>query len=285
MARAKISPPRSSPCVVTPSPGDKEGKANVSVPSLKTSLPRPGTPDAFDQKLRSIRGQLAMTHTTEAVWQNLLEEEERAKLGVDLNAAVEKLQTWNAAALYQQAKGVSRDKATLEVAMTQGFIAHSEYGVLRRYVEQKEGRVVNRTNKPRNADGAAMHTLLQQARVQCDLVVVFGDMVRGIFWRHDLCETSWEKYPKSWEFLLKLAQACARGRRCEPSHFGPDDTRHTMSSKKHNLKRFHRIPDELADSITIHSGERDQVYLNLPQEKVRVLNVGRYFTSVDDLLH
>lgn len=270
--------PKANSAVVTPQ------TAAAPAVATKVKLPAPGSNEAKEARLRELYGRLFMTSTTEAVWDQVLTDRERAKLGTSCQNAVQTLQTWNAAELLNAARGGGRRMATLEAALSQQMISVGEYRVLRRYVAEVEGKKKIAPQKPLSGDGVSTVDKVRKARTESDIVVVNGDSVRTVFWKGALCDGRWDDALESWEFVYKLAKAAERGRRCDPQEFGPDDTRRTISSKKYNLVRAKRIPKEMATLIKVESRDCDVVYFDTAECSVRVIEAGRSITSVDDLL-
>ena len=245
------------------------------------ALPTPST--NLVNRLRELFGRLAMPQAAEATWRDLLTEQERAKLGSNLKETVNKY-GWNAGKLYSMAKGISPGAGVLEVARSQGMVTPAEYKSLRRELDACEGRHVGKRQQPYDANEELLLHEIEQAAVNCDLVVVAGDTVRGVYWGGMLMNVTWMDNHTSWDFVLKLAKACERGVVLDAQNIKDDATGGNVSNWKHNLKRVLHLPNDFVDRIVIRTEKRTVVYIDgLPKGNVRVFEVGGSISSVDDL--
>jgi hypothetical protein len=185
------------------------------------------------------------------LWERVLTEEERQRLGNDFEAA------WRhdgTAGLWMKPHGISRSRAVVEVAHTRGV---TDTGT-RRWLLRELGEV---HDDPEEA--------IQAAVAKGGLVLV--ERPRAAYWKGEEIPVNWERRPTLWDFLWLLGQRAKAGQPVDQMDFADAEDPAVVARKKHRLLTLPEFPTALGDLIK--PAGRNAQQLTLKPQEVRLFEL------------
>jgi hypothetical protein len=215
------------------------------------ALPLQLSPRAFEElQTNALRIKAAVSALR--VWERVFSDEDRRRLGGDLEAAWRRYGT---AGMWQQLRGVTAGRAVVEVAHVLGFLdEHS-----RRWLLRELGEV---------ADDPAQ--ALAMAIASGDLVVV--EHPRAAYWRGQQIFVDWDRRSTLWAFFWELCRHAKARQGVDSLTFGQQAHRDIVAKQKARLLAEDGFPVELGKCIKPVG--RGTQKLDLPAEIIRIFEMG-----------
>jgi hypothetical protein len=210
--------------------------------SAAVCLPKPR-----DTELTRCALGIATVAAAERLWQRVLTEEERQRLGGDFRTAYAKHRT---AGMWMKLRGVSRDRAIVDVAHAVDLITDATHEWLLRELGQL----------PSDSEQA-----IEDAVQAGDLVLV--ERPRAAYWKGKPIEADWEKRNRLWDVLWEFCRCGKAGQSLGWDQFQTTDDQF-VTHQKSRLKSLRRFPSDLAKRI-IPAGRGEQ-RLDLPPSAIRL---------------
>jgi hypothetical protein len=185
------------------------------------------------------------------LWEEVLTASERWHLGGDLPALWCQLGT---AGMWRKLRGVSWERAVVEVASQLGFLGPSTA----RWLLRELGEVAD---DPEEA--------IQRARASCALVLV--ERPRTVYGKGEVIAVAWEQHAALWQFFWELCRRAKAGQPLDALDLGEGAHPDSIAKQKWRLLRQAGFPAELGDLIQ-PAGRRTQK-LNLSAQQIRLFEV------------
>lgn len=228
--------------------GDRVCKESTTVPNNPTQrrLP-PRVVDVLETTALRIRAAVAAAR----LWEEVLTESERARMGGHLSSL------WcqrGTAGIWMQLRGVSRERAVVEVAAELGLLAPSST----RWLLRELGEVFD------DPDEA-----IQAARVSTALVLV--ERPRTVYWNGAPIAVAWERHAALWQFFWELCRRAKAGSPLDPLDLGEWAHRDSIAKQKSRLLGKAGFPIDLGALIK-PTGRRTQK-LDVPPPQIRLFEL------------
>lgn len=157
---------------------------------------------------------------------------------------------YGTAGMWAALKGVSLDRAVIDVAHRLDFLSAANYEWLLREIGE--------LSDPEEAMEAAI--------AAGDLVLV--ERPRTAHWNGEEIDIDWNKSNASWGFLWEISRQAKAGQPIDHWTFGESASMSIVTKRKHGLVRMLDFPSDLARLIC-RAGRGTQT-LNLPREHIRI---------------
>jgi hypothetical protein len=190
------------------------------------------------------------------LWERYLTPEDHERLGGDVQKAWRKYGT---AGMWAKLRGVTPQRAVMEVAKLIGLLRDEDYQWLLREI----GEVV----EVEEAMSAAI----------ADGGFVLVERPREAYWKGERIDIDWNRHSALWEFLWELARSSKSGQSIDALTFGESAGRDVVTKRKSRLSSMEKFPIDLIDLIEKRG--RGSQQLVLPRERIRVFEV----TGVESL--
>ena len=185
------------------------------------------------------------------LWERVLSEQDRARLGGDFQRA---LSEFGAIGMWMKLRGVSPQRAVIDIAKKIGFITDETREFLLRGI----GDI---SDDPKQAIAKAVS----------DGALILVERPRTAYWNQDRIEVDWNANPKLWEYLFELCRYAKAGRPLLPVIFGENADQYHLIKLKSRLSKFAGFPPLLSDRI-VSAGEGMQRF-DIPPEEIRIFEV------------
>jgi len=206
-----------------------------------TSTPLTDAHRAFRDCYYRIR----CTGSAERLWNRHLSDQDRQRLGNKFEAAYRARGT---AGMWVALKGISLDRAIIEVGHRLNFLTEADFEWLLRKIGQ--------FSDPEEAKDAAISA--------GDLVLV--ERPRSAYWKGREIAIDWIRHVASWEFLWELSRRAKSGRTIDNETFGESAPADIVAKRKSRLVNTPDFPLDLAD-LMVPVGRGTQM-LNLSRERI-----------------
>lgn len=160
---------------------------------------------------------------------------------------------YGTAGMWAMLKGVSLDRAVLEVAHRINFLAAADFQWLLREIGECDD------------PGDALKTAIAAGHL------VLVESPRAAYWGGQAINIDWHRYNSLWDFFWELSLLAKSGRPIDRWAFAHNRAENIVSKRKHRLTALPEFPIGLADSI-IPAGRGTQ-QLNLPREQIRLFEL------------
>jgi hypothetical protein len=168
---------------------------------------------------------------------------------------------YGTAGMWAMLKGVSLDRAVIDVAHRLDYLSAANYEwLLREFGESPD---------PEDAMEAAI--------AAGHLVLV--ESPRTASWNRQPIDVDWHRFKSLWEFFWELSRQAKLGRPLDRWTFGRNQARNVVSNRKNKLKSQPEFPMGLIDLI-IRAGVGTQ-QLNLPPEHIRLFVLSEHGTLTE----
>jgi hypothetical protein len=169
------------------------------------------------------------------MWDRLLSPEDRERLGGDFERAY--IEAGGTVPMWVKLRGVSGERALIEVAYGIGFLTETSRDWLLREVGER-------------FDDS--QRTLDEAMLQTKLVVV--EKPKQIFWNGELIEIDWDKEPALWSFFWELCQRSKRSETLMREHLAENMSPSAFSTRKGRLVNHKEFPTTMLDVVETASG-------------------------------
>jgi len=217
-------------------------------------IPVPSPRAIEELKVNALRIQPAMCAAR--LWERSLSQQERERLGGDLETAYRQLGT---AGMWATLRGVTRHRAVVEVAQELGFLRTKDY----EWLLHEIGEILD-------AEEA-----LSDAITSGDFVLV--ERPREAYWDGETIDIDWNQHNSLWEFLWELGRDGKAGQPVDRFTFGESAHRDVVTKRKSRLTNMSEFPVDLCDLIKVVGRGTQQ--LELAPERIRIFEA-----SVGDTL-
>ena len=204
------------------------------------------SPQALEE-LRTNVLRIRPSISAERLWKRYLTPEDRTRLGGNLEAAYFRLGT---AGIWAELRGVTPQRAVVEVTKKLGFLRDEDYVWLLREI----GEVLE-------FDDLLSHTI---ASGDCVLV----ERPREAYWNEENIEIDWSLHNALWEFIWELGYHAKIGQPIDTFNFGNKAHRDIVTKRKSRLTTMSEFPIDLSDLIECVSHGKQQ--LKLPPERIHI---------------
>jgi hypothetical protein len=181
--------------------------------------------------------------SAERLWDRHLTAEDQRRLGGDLATAYERLGT---AGMWAEVRGVSLQRAVVEVAKKLGFLRDDDSEWLLREI----GEIVE----------------VDEAVASGDFVLV--ERPREAYWNTEKMEVDWNKHAAVWNLLWELGRHAKAGQPIDRFTFGENAHTNVVTKLKSRLLSMDQFPVDLGDFIEVVG--RGSQQLKLPAERIRI---------------
>lgn len=185
------------------------------------------------------------------LWERVLTEPERRRLGGDSGALYSRHGT---VGMWMQLRGVSAERAVIDVGHQLGFLDVQNYWWLLRELGQEQDEA---------------EEALRRAIRSRDLVLV--ERPRSAYWQGQPIDVDWERRPKLWEFFWEMCRSAKVGRSVDHLTFGDSVHLDFVAKQKSRLLGLPGFPVDLGDLIQ-PVGRRTQK-LDLAPERIRLFEL------------
>lgn len=182
-------------------------------------------------------------------WQRYLTPRNRERLGGDFKAAYSRFGT---AGMWAELRGISRERAVIEVAKTLGFLRDED----RDWLLGEIGECVD-------VDEAIAAAICAQ-----HLVVL--EHVREVYWNGERIEIKWRQHYSLWEFVTLLCRHAKANRSIDRFTFGDRAHPNVVTQRKSRLLNRIEFPMDLGDRIEFVG--RGTQKLQLEVQRIRVFH-------------
>lgn len=199
------------------------------------------------QKLEEATLRVRTPNTALALWQRVFSEQEKARLGDDLEAAYKK---GGAVAMWSAVHGCTKVRAVIEIAHTLNLLTSSD----RRWLLREAGELLD-------AD-AAYDDAIQRNEL------VLNASLKEIYWKGERIEFDWSKHEAKWTFLWELACHAKADLPIDYTIFGETKNQNYPSKTKSEIGNLDCFPLDLTDAIeSLGKGEQK---LQIAAEEIRL---------------
>lgn len=182
------------------------------------------------------------------LWDRYFTPEDRKRLGGDVESAWYRCS--GTAGMWVELRGVSRQRAVLDVAKLLGFLRDEDYAWLLREI----GEFAD----PEEAVSSAVDA--------GDFVLV--ENPRQAYWDKSEIGIDWKKYTALWDFLWELGRRGKEKKSVERITFGDRAHQDVVTKLKSRLTGKLEFPISLADKIQVAGRGAQQ--LKIPVERIRI---------------
>jgi len=216
---------------------------------MSTVANMPGLPPQVIAELQDCVLRIQPLMAADRFWQRFLTPRNRERLGGDFKAAYSRFGT---AGMWAELRGISRERAVIEVAKTLGFLRDED----RDWLLGEIGECVD-------VDEAIAAAICAQ-----HLVVL--EHVREVYWNGERIEIDWWNHDKPWGFISECARHGKAGRPVDRFTFGESAHRDVVTKRKSSLTKMEAFPVDLGDRIEPHGVGTQK--LNLEPQRIRVFH-------------
>lgn len=181
-------------------------------------------------------------------WEQVLTENDRQRLGGDLNAAYANGGTIGMCMLL---RGIPQPHAIVEIAKALGFLHESTKTWLLREMGVQFDSI----------EDAVAATIGEGG-------LLLSEQNRQAYWRGEPIQIDWYKHPALWTFLWTLAERAKSGAGVDYMDFGEQMQPDYPSKMKSKLSADRAFPTDLA--VLIEPRGRGKQQLMLPSERIRL---------------
>lgn len=183
----------------------------------------------------------------ERLWERVLTEDDRLALGGDFLTAFGKYRT---AGMWAKLRGVSRERATVDVAHALGLMD----GATHQWLLRELGQLPNDSEQ-------AIEDAIQTG------VLVLVERPRAAYWNGTAIQAEWDKRDRVWDFFWEL---CRCGKARQPLDWDQFQTKdyQFVTKQKSRLTCLPKFPADLAEYI-VPAGRGAQ-RLDLPPSAIRL---------------
>jgi len=175
--------------------------------------------------------------TKNLLWENLNETDQAS---LEARLSDDELKRCTAIDLWVRLRGVSPDRAILEVGLKCEFISREKYiSLLDVLGVDDEGLDID-------LDAAIKTTPL-----------VLCDPPPGAFWNQQGLMVDWEDQNVVWRYFWELALAAGRGAKIDERNFGEETEKKRLTQWKYRLTHDEHFPIDLAALIGVRGGKHD----------------------------
>jgi hypothetical protein len=186
------------------------------------------------------------------MWERMLTDKDKERLGGDLDKAYQKYST---AGMWMKLRGVSLERALIDVAHGTGFLDQVTRDWLLREVGQRYD------DSQRTVDEAIFQNKL-----------VLTEKPKQAFWNGEPIEIDWDgKDAAQWNFFWELSRKRKRSQTIDHMDIGEKATASTLSTRKGRLVNHPGFPSSL--KMWIKSKKCSGYWLDLPPQDIRIFLV------------
>ncbi|MEX2137675.1 MAG: hypothetical protein WD894_00320 [Pirellulales bacterium] len=198
--------------------------------------------------LETCRSRVLGSQSAALLWNRVLSDQERDRLGGDFGELFRKFGT---AGMWQKLRAVSASRAIVDVALQLGHVTAQNHEWLLRELGENSNDVE-----------AAIDLALRTG----DLVIV--ERPRAAFWESKQISIDWEERNALWDFLSTLVDQARRGHPIDDHHLGQNAAPGAATKQKSRLINEAGFPASLA--FRIESAGRGTHKLDLPASRIHV---------------
>lgn len=203
----------------------------------------------FERAWQRAQACLFPITSAERMWERLLTEGDRQRLGGDLEKAYRKFGM--TAGMWMKLRDVTYEEAVLHLAVQIGFLAPHNF----RWLQRELGIVVD---DPVNA--------MEKAISDGHLVMV--ESPREVHWEMKIIPIDWHRLDALWDLICALCRSGKSGKSVDRCEFGDSEDVDYLSKLKYRMVATGKFPLTLADQI-VPAG-RGMVRLKLPPKQIRI---------------
>lgn len=203
------------------------------------------------QELRTQYLRIKPFVSAQRMWDRMLTEKDQERLGGDLEQAY---QAHGTAGMWMKLRGVSLERAVIDVAAGIGFLDQSTCAWLLREVGQ-------RYQDPERT----------MAEASFENKLVLTDKPRQAFWNGDQIEIDWDNESALWSLFWELCQQSKQSRPMHRDDLGEKMKRSAFTTRKGRLVNHDGFPQTLANLVDTKPDGGYQ--LDLPPEDIRIFMV------------
>ena len=208
----------------------------------------PQPPEPWELELTASALRIRPFPAAERLWDRVLTEEDRLRLGGDFVTAYTKHGT---AGMWAKLRGVSRERATVDVCHALGLLDDATHQWLLRELGQL----------PNDAE-----QVIQDAAQTGALVLV--ERPRAAYWQGQAIAVDWDRHGASWDYLWELGRHAKAGQSIDHTTFPASGDVAFVTKQKSRLLAQRGFPRTLA--VRIKSAGRYAQKLDLGPEEVRL---------------
>ena len=206
----------------------------------------------YIQELRTQYLRIKSTAAALRMWERMLTEKDHQRMGDDLEQAY---RAYGTAGIWMRLRGVSLERAVIDIAYGTGFLDQITRDWLLREVGQRYD------DSQRTVD---------EAILQNKLVLI--EKPKQAFWNGEPIEMEWEeKDAAQWSFFWELSKKSKRSQTVDPTDIGEKATATRLSTRKGRLVNHPLFPPSL--KMWIKSKKRCGYWLDLPPHDIRIFLV------------
>lgn len=185
--------------------------------------------------------------SAQRLWERHFSADDRGRFEEGLVAAYGRYGT---AGLWARLRGVSLDRAVLDVGLRLGFLIQQDYDWLVREI----------------GEFPTAEEAMAAAITAGHLVLV--ESPREAHWNSEEIAVDWNRFHSCWEFLWELSRHAKSGGSVDWLTFGADASEDVVTKRKNRLKSMPEFPMSLV-SLIVTTGRGTQ-QLNLVPERIRI---------------
>ena len=216
---------------------------------MSTKPNRPNLPERVVEELETQRLRVKSFTVARRMWEDVLTDEDRQRLGGNLEEAWRK---WSGTlGIWMELRGVSPSRAIIEVASEMSFLEPSVRDRLLCAIGEPED------DEDRKIDTATSTTSL-----------VLVERPRQAFWRQDPIDIDWDRHAASWSFFWELARKAKQKKAITHFDIGEKCTATALATRKGRLVNHRRFPAKLG--ILIEAAKGGGYRMELPPQEIRL---------------
>jgi len=208
-------------------------------------------PSYVRQELCEARRRIDTQNNFQRVWDQLLTEDDRRRLGGDLVAAFRARGT---VTNWMTLRGVSEVRAIIDVASQLNCIS----ALTRDWLLRETGETP-----------ATIEQAIAAAVTSADVVLV--ERPRTFYWRGSLVDVDWNSANAFWVFVATVCERAKAGAGVDHTDFGKDLQPDYVSKIKSKLYELPNMPQAFVDGITACG--RSTQKLDLPPQSIRLFRI------------
>ena len=186
------------------------------------------------------------------MWERMLTDQDKQRLGGDVDQAY---RAYGTAGMWMQLRGVSLERAVIDIAYGTGFLDQ----VTRDWLLREVGQRYDDSQRT-----------LDEAIFQNKLVLI--EKPKQAFWNAELIEMDWDlKDAAQWTFFWELSKKSKRSQTVDHMDIGETASPSLLSTRKGRLVNHPEFPPSL--KMWIKSKKRSGYWLDLPPHDIRIFLV------------